>query len=719
MPDSASSSLDLDHDATQTRATDDAVRAPAQPSAKVAGAPMAKPVPPGSTQPPGAGDSDGYSRPDEALRRSARKGFEEQWTDVRDSVDAPHANDPMGGGHGKKAAIEDGKMTGDGGFGLRVLGESAERAQANAGDWGTIARPVTPSLELLDQNYTAQAEFIKTHQNQEGQTMWPGDDPEWIKSQLKYGNTWAIENMESVERYKYEQSRFVGAHNSWVPLANGSHTAMAELVECSKIMGFDGGSGKDAARFVEGLEMSLDMASDVVNAKVLGDDKKTSYAHRADDKTATSKAQPQLNGEQLTPKLDSITAAYREVQTASDGVYLSLLRDKEAALVATKGEVTEEIGRINEVIEFWAGLAETGQGAYKKAKPIVNGSAVNKVEKKLGDGSGHAKKEYKAAGKAAKQGEKDIQKNPTNDDKLWESQRHLTNFRDSNETWGGASEEVEVEHAAKHGAKDAGDDHEGQHGPGGGHTEAPGEGGGEGGMPEFSAGGLVKAGLTLLNKEKLEELTARLASVNAEKAANEQAIGFVETRRAQGIADAAQKKFAEEMKKLDERSVRNREQDMVALGGDLDKYAAEHQGDLKKLHEGGLVAGEHRELYATMMACVAKVEKFRAVSKVATGAFPFNEMMKTFRGLVAERNGGAKPRESKARDKAQTGHAPPRLPSMTGEEGNVYADMTHQYKDVIDQDVHWGIRLEAVVSRFESLMKTIAGGTKHAVGKEF
>ena len=106
------------------------------------------------------------------------------------------------------------------------------------------------------------------------------------------------------------------------------------------------------------------------------------------------------------------------------------------------------------------------------------------------------------------------------------------------------------------------------------------------------------------------------------------------------------------------------------------------------MNEGGLVAGEHRDLYATMMACVAKIEKFRAVSKLATGSFPFNDLIHTFRGMVGERNGGVMPRESTSRDHANTGAAPPRIPTLVGAEGNVYSEMTHQYKDVMDQDVH-------------------------------
>jgi hypothetical protein len=614
-----------------------------------------------------------YFEPEQVARRSAKKGFEEQWNGLRDSSEPAKANDPFAGGHGVKAKIEDGKSEGQGGFGLRLLGASADQAQAKSGEWGSMAVPVVPSTEKLDTGMDEQACFVREHQASKGHIMSLGDDMPVVQREKEYANNWAAMNMQSIDRYKYEQYRFTGAYTSWMPMANASHTAMAELVECAQLMGFDGSKDKDAAGFVSGIEKALDMANDLVHAKTLGKNQSTSYAKRGDDATARPKVRPTLAGEQLTPKLSGIKSAYREIQAASNGVYLALLDDRKDALIAAKGEVTDEIEGINSVIEFWSGMGEKSQGAYQKSKNVADGSTAAKFDKP-NNGDQEAGKHYDAAGKLALKG----------DDLA--SQSHAEKYLDHHESWGGGGEGVEVE---------------------------------SGGMPELSAGGLIKAGLTMLNQHKLDELTHKLKALDSQAKSTTHTATMVKTKMAYTAALNAKDKFTAEMKKLGEQSVRDREQDMVQLGADLEEYASTYRPQLETLHQSHLAHGADMGTYSTMMACVAKVEKFRAVSRVATETFPFNDLVHTYRGMHNERNGRVRPKESAQFKRADAGHAPPEVPAMEGAEDEVYLQMTGTYQQVLTQDVHWGIRLAGVSSRFEKLMKAIAGDTKHDVGKKF
>lgn len=380
------------------------------------------------------------SAPDEKLVKGYDAEFRRGWEEVKEDTAKPKAGDPFGGGHGKKQSVG-GKQVGDGGFGARLIGGSAAAAQKHAAQWGVAAEPVQPNTETLDKAFEQQAKFIEGNQPN---THFFTADPVWVQKEKAYSNEWATENMESVQRYKFDQLRWVNSYNDWAPVANQAHMAQAELVESASLMGYDTTKDKDSAAFILGLESSLDMANQLADAKLLGDRKQQSWGTRNDDPTATSKAQPELKGEQLTPKLDSVGDAYRELQVAHFNVYKGLLNDQKHALEAESGKVTEEINSINEVIEFWAGMGEFAQGSYKKV-----GSA-QKIAKKVDDhyknGDPHAKKELKHAQKDADKAEKD----PSNYQHDINSHAHHGNYEDHYDTWGkGGADKVKEGQEAK------------------------------------------------------------------------------------------------------------------------------------------------------------------------------------------------------------------------------------------------------------------------------
>ncbi|MBV8761815.1 MAG: hypothetical protein JO257_31255 [Deltaproteobacteria bacterium] len=512
--------------------------------------------------------------------------------------------------------------------------------------------------------------------------------------------------MESVQRYKFDQLRWVNSYNDWAPVANQAHMAQAELVECASLMGYDTAKDKDSAAFVLGLENSLDMANQLVDAKMLGDGKKQSWGTRNDDPSATSKAQPELKGEQLTPKLGGVADAYRELQVAHHGIYKGLLNDQKHALEAESGAVTGEINEINEVIEFWAGMGEFAQGSYKKV-----GSA-QKLAKKADDhyknGDPHAKKELKQAQKDAHKAERD----PSNYEHDINSHAHHGNYEDHYDTWGkGGAEKVKEGQEAK----DKGDIEV----AGAGEQREPSEA--AEGMPELSVGGIIKMGLTAMNQKKLDELKDRLANLNGKTTATRHTIDLVESISASNAYQNALTKLDNEMKKLGEQSMRDREQDMLATGRDLDSYALEHRDELAKQHAEGLVPGHGKEIYATALACVAKVEKYQAMSKLALKMFPYNEFIAGISKDARERANHVRPEESASRSYDKTGHPPPAIPSFTDEEQAIYLQIAGAYKGVLEVDTHWSVRLEGVVERFKLLMKKLSGnaGVQGAVGKQF
>ncbi|MBV8761814.1 MAG: DUF4157 domain-containing protein [Deltaproteobacteria bacterium] len=130
---------------------------------------------------------DGPAAPDEKLVKGYDKEFRRGWEEVKEDTAKPKAGDPFGGGHGKKQAIG-GKHVGDGGFGARLIGGSADAAQSHAAQWGVAAAPVEPHTEPLDHAFEQQAKFIEGNQPN---VHFFSADPIWVQNEKKYANDWA------------------------------------------------------------------------------------------------------------------------------------------------------------------------------------------------------------------------------------------------------------------------------------------------------------------------------------------------------------------------------------------------------------------------------------------------------------------------------------------------------------------------------------------------
>lgn len=94
---------------------------------------------------------------------------------------------------------------------------------------------------------------------------------------------------------------------------------------------------------------------------------------------------------------------------------------------------------------------------------------------------------------------------------------------------------------------------------------------------------------------------------------------------------------------MDATNLRDRQQEYVKLGHDLDAYAVKHKRELGSAKKAALVPSPGRELYATTLACMAKIDQYRAISKLALDMFPFNAFVGSIKAMEAERTGVARP----------------------------------------------------------------------------
>jgi hypothetical protein len=636
-------------------------------------------------------------RPDAVARRKYDREFRKGWNEVREDTRPPTAADPYGGGHGEKATIS-GKKVGEGGFGARLLWNSAGAAQAHADQWGQIATPVAPTNEALDRGYQEQSNFIEHHQKKSG-------DPEWVVKEKAYSNAWAVENMETISRYKMNHVGSAQAYNDWVPVANQSHMAQAEIVESAKLMGYDTSKDKDSAAFVMGIEGALDMANQLVDAKVLNNNKQSWSTHQ-DDARAKSSAQPALHGDPITAKFDSVTHAYNDLQVAHLGVAQALLSDRKIALTAAEGKVSAEIAAIDNTIAFWSEMGDVQ--ATVRTYAGKSEKYAKKVEQHQGDvvgatfggkaqgGDRHAKKELEHAQDKAHKAERD----PTDYRSHIDSHAHHDNYETHHDTWGpGGKDKVK----------------EGRHTQDPGDIQVPGTDKEdpielpEQPAPPTSIGGVLKIGLTLLYHGKLDKLRAKLAVIGSQKTEADHTIHMAETLHATKTFENALKKFEDEAKKIEDSSMQRRERQFADFGHDLDAYAVEHQDGLKKQQASHLVPGPGREIYATALAVVAKIEKYRSTSKLALGMFKFNDFVTGVNVEGQERSGHARPTESAARKGGKSIPPPPDLPPMSKSEEDVYHAISGGYLNVLQRDQNWSIRLEGIVARFHALMKKIDG----------
>jgi hypothetical protein len=518
-------------------------------------------------------------------------------------------------------------------------------------------------------------------------------DPAWIQRHKQYGRDWCSENIASIHRYKFEQWRWVGAFNDWVPVANASHAAMAELEETAKLMGYDTSKAKGMAGFVEGLEAALDQAIELVDTPLLGVGKAQSWSSYKDDPAAPS--QPNLQGEQLSPKLDGVVAAYRELQLAHHQVYLGLLADQKRELDARGGRISAEISQLNATIAFWTGVGGTVDKTAKHTKHFTSGKMGAAADRKIGGALGNDGRHHgQRALEDALQHRRQHEKNPSDYEAHIASHARSADYEDYHDTWGKGGESA------------------------GASAPAPAS---YIGFPDLSAKGILTFGLQLATHDKLEKLKRRLDDIENASNGLAQTISFTETRQRGKQYESARAKLRDELKKVDAASLRDRQQEYVKLGHDLDSYAVKHKRELATAKKAALVPSPGREVYATTLACMAKIDQYRALSKLALDMFPFNEFVGSIKAMEAERTGATRPRESAKRSAQSTMFQPPALPGISPEELEVYEAIAGTYLIALKRDARWAMRLAGVESRFAALMKKVTGqgNIEGTVGKEF
>jgi hypothetical protein len=430
---------------------------------------------------------------------------------------------------------------------------------------------IHPSTLMLDLATSEQVAFIREHQH----------DMPIVQRTLEYANVWAANNVASIYRYKHEQYRAVAVFNAWMPLAVESHTAMEQFVECSRRIGFNADKAYDEPRFVASLEKTLDRAIDLVRAKVLGKNHRTSYANRDDDATALSTVRPALAGEPLTPTLRSMALAYSHLLSEMDRVSLTLLVERNGELNGHDDDIHDENLGIDHMTEFWFNLVESDSTTISQAK-------IDEFNAVIAGSVGHG-----------------------------------TEFNPSS---------------------------------------------------------------TMENTQAVFQ-----------------------------VAVAAKTEFIEAMAVLGGQRRQDRQHDMAQFGDELDKYALAYKALLpQSTKDSGDIA-----TYSSAMFCVATIENFRVNLELAIDTFPFDEISATYRASRDERDGRTRPVESQFVDTAKSVRAPPTLPRLEGSEQEVYIRLMGTYQQLVKQQQSWGRKLGGVSSRFEKLMKAVAGDTKHSIGKKY
>ncbi len=618
-----------------------------------------------------------------------RAKYQSPWATMRARTPAPDLAAPFAGGSGTPAKLEGAtpgqqRTLGQGGFGARLLGAAAKAARD--GDWGTLAHPVTLVDRALNQASVEQQAFIEKN----SQSDWEGlgsADPAWLARDKQRAIAWATANMATIERYLFTHYRWCEAYNSWVPMANAAHRSMAELAEAAMLMGFKGSSERDMAKFVLGLEVSLDQALALVNARVLGPANKQSWSTRGDDTKAHAEARPVLEGEAITGKLTHAKEMYQALLLAHMGVYEGLLEDKRQVLKGDRARTAGAIAEINETIQFWAGLGGFVDTAIGHAAPLATGETAAKIDGALvNEGRAHGRDALDQAGEAVA--------HPGDRGARVDVRMHVADYEEHHDTWGPGGAKAAAEAGVE------------------AQAHAPSIS-----IPDLSIAGLFEFGARVANQKNVNLLQQKLAGINANLSASKVALGMAQSQQRLTKFQRARETYQTATGALQAGGTAARGQAVVELGYQLDAYAVEHGGELRAHGGAALVPGPGKELFATAMACMAKVAQFRAMSRLALGAFPFDQLSDAAAQMNAERSGKAPIQESAG---MSAHRQPPRVPGMTADETQMYQQMAGTYLRVAELDASWGLRLDGVEQRFRTLMVKATGiNAAGAIGKEY
>jgi len=609
--------------------------------------------------------------------------FEGGWDKSRDQVAAPSRDAPFAGGHGHAGAIN-GVAPNQAGFADQLASASTAAVAAHSADWGVIAVKVEPVLKPCEDGIAQQEASIEKLSHEDH----IGGDPSWLTREKGNSNTLAGLNMTSMMRYETEQIATCMAYNTWCPLANASHAAMAEIVEMATLLGFDPSKDKDSVRFIKSIETSLDMASDLVDAKMLGAQGKTSWSERMRDPSVKSDAKPTLEGTEMSPQLQGLTEAYRNLQTAHMDVYRSLLKDRKKAVDADIGNVQTQVAEINNVIAFWTQLG----GVADAAIPHVNSAihADQALTAKIGSGAGKGKAALHDAEKHAKRAED----HPEDYESDLKAHARADDYENNHDYWG-AGEESQKANA-----------------PQAPNVPPPDE------LPSLSVSGLISLGMKLWSHDKLEALQSKLNGLQGESVAFGTTIDLTEALAAQQRYADAGKAFESRLGTLKDQGLGLREQDFRDTGAQLDAFAFEHRGALGAQGKGNLAPAAGHQIYGTMMAAMGKIEQYRAMSKLALSTFDYDRFSTTIRDQQLERANVKRPSES-ASFALDTYNAPPGVAPMSAEELANYQQIGGTYLSVSQQDAHWGVRLFEIGEKFQGLLSRLSGHGAGGIGKVY
>jgi hypothetical protein len=610
--------------------------------------------------------------------------YERGWETSKKAVSAPAQDGTVfDGGHATSTTLE-GVGRGEGGYGNRLSAASTVAAGEHAGEWGMIATPVTPVLAPCEEGIAEQQAAVERLDHTEH--TW--GDPAWVQAGRAYSQAWAGENQQSMMRYEADQNAQCMAFNSWVPIANASHAAMAEMVEAAQLLGFDPSKDTDSVAFIKAIETSLDMAKNLVDAPLLGPAKEA-WSNRTADAFAHAHVQPKLDGTEVGTEIQLLKDAYRTLRDAYLDVYRSLLEDKKKLVDQTIGEDQAKVAEINDVIGFWTQLGGVASGAV----PYVNSGirADSRISKSIAFGKYKGKAMRHAAEKQAVHAEK----NPSDYESEVDAHAKFDDYDGNEESWGKGQSSVEA------------------NGPQVPVMSAREE------LPSLSVSGLISFGLKLWSKGSLEQLKGMIASLKSTSLGLAATIDYSETVSASQKYAAAGKTFEERLANVGGHTLVLRQQDFMDTGSQLDAYAMEHRADLAAQGKGNLAPGGGHEIYGTMMAAMGKIEQYRALSSLALGTFDYDGFSTTIRDQQLERANVKRPKESADRDPSHAYKRPPDVRPMSSDELAVYKQIGGAYLSVSQQDAHWKVRLSGIVPRFELLMTRLAGHGDKGIGRQY
>ena len=171
-------------------------------------------------------------------------------------------------------------------------------------------------------------------------------------------------------------------YDSWATHANRALASKADLAKAALLVGYDLEKPAEMARFVESLEKGISMATELVDAKVLGARGDVSWSNRFDYKGDLGTG-PELKGESVTPLFEQLQQEFERLAT------LQLVAAKEAIehyqeaqeALATTAERIEKTALVNREAQYHEAGDTLDRYARAHAKALKNQGQASLVRK--------------------------------------------------------------------------------------------------------------------------------------------------------------------------------------------------------------------------------------------------------------------------------------------------------------------------------------------------